>query len=644
MTRPDQPDDGGMPWHTRMDAGGRATIGPQGTALVAELQRLQSALDRDRHDRAGRFAGDYIEPAYEPPRATRGARGHRHAAMPGTSAIQNALDACLGVLGLGPRFRTHRAAARRPDAIIPRTGERMARTKTQPAVLRPRQDGGHNVAPVQNGTEAAGFGRSPADLDARPRPLAAGSPADDGTVVPLLERLRRGGSFLIGGVPCPPADDTPEVAFAVRVGRAVENELRTGLRVLIASVGILGGWATLVPLSGAVVVPGVLVVESNVKKVQHQSGGIVAQIPVRDGVHVDTGDLVLRLDETQVRANHQVLMRQLDQVRVRMARLLAERDGTDAPRPPRELAARLAEEDLGQLWASEIAFFAGRAAARRSAKDLLATRISQLGEQISGQEAQVKSRAAQRDLISGELEGVESLFEKGLVPLTRKTSLQREAARLEGDRGQAAAAIAETRSKVSETELQATRVDQDFRTEIMKDLSEAQDKERELVEKGVAAQDLLTRIEIRAPTAGIVHQLSAHTVGGVIAAGEVVMEIVPDTDELQIEARLPPQHIDQVRRGQTTFVRFSAFNQRTTPQLEGRVAYISADLSHDAQTSSAYYTVRITLSDDERRRLHGLHLVSGMPAEVFLQTGTRTMMSYLFKPISDQLQRMFSEP
>jgi HlyD family secretion protein len=229
------------------------------------------------------------------------------------------------------------------------------------------------------------------------------------------------------------------------------------------------------------------------------------------------------------------------------------------------------------------------------------------------------------------------------VPLTRLTTLQREAARLEGERGQLVSAIAEAKSKISEAEIQILRIDQDFRTELMKDLREAQDKEAELVEKTVAARDLLDRIDIRAPTSGIVHQLSAHTIGGVVAPGEVIMEIVPDTEDLAVEARLPPQDIDQVRRGQTTFVRFSAFNQRTTPQLQGVVSYVSADLSHDPQTKTSYYTVRVTLPGDERRRLGGLQLVSGMPTEVFLQTGSRTMMSYLFKPMTEQLNHMFNE-
>ncbi|MFZ0101531.1 MAG: biotin/lipoyl-binding protein, partial [Pseudolabrys sp.] len=226
--------------------------------------------------------------------------------------------------------------------------------------------------------------------------------------------------------------DGSEAEIATRLTDGFEGELKVGLRVLILGIGILGGWAIFVPLSGAVVVPGTLVVESDVKKIQHPAGGVVANIPVRDGMHVRAGDLLLHLDETQPRANSQVLSQQLDQVRVRLARLIAERDGADEPQIPHEMVDRSGDADVSGLWESEVSLFRIRAAARRNAKELLHSHVGQLGEQISGLDAQVKSRAAQHDLISGELEGVDSLYQKGLVPLTRKTSLQREAARLDG--------------------------------------------------------------------------------------------------------------------------------------------------------------------------------------------------------------------
>jgi HlyD family secretion protein len=458
-----------------------------------------------------------------------------------------------------------------------------------------------------------------------------------------VDQAKLGYRFLVKGEEFA-AEDAAGAELAPRVARSFERELRTGLRVLILGLGIAGGWATLVPLSGAVVVTGSLVVQSDIKKIQHPTGGVVAQIAVRDGMHVKAGDLVARLDETQVRANLQVITKQLDEIMVRIARLTAERDGADAPQMPPELAARPDDEEVKARFASETTLFNARATARQSQKDLLKSRIAQLGEQIDGLDAQIKSNASQSDLIVGELKGVQTLFDKQLAPITRLNSLQRDAARLDGERGQLQSSIAETKSKINEAQLQTIRVDQDFRADVIKDLREAEAKEAELAERRVAAQDQLDRIEIRAPTSGIIHQLAIHTVGGVVTAGQVVMEIVPDSDELQVEAKLQPNDIDQVKVGQTTFVRFSAFNQRTTPQLKGVVSYISADLSHEQQNDpKGFYTVRVTLPEEEHRRLNGLQLISGMPAEIFVQTGSRTMMSYLLKPIREQLGRAFNE-
>jgi HlyD family secretion protein len=273
--------------------------------------------------------------------------------------------------------------------------------------------------------------------------------------------------------------------------------------------------------------------------------------------------------------------------------------------------------------------------------------MSQLSDEITGLEAQSVSKTKQIELINGELTGVQDLYDKRLVPLTRLTTLQREAARIDGERGQLVSSIAETKSKIGEAQLQIVKVDQDFRTEVVKDLGEAQAKEGELVERGIAARDQLDRIEMRAPTSGIIHQLSVHTVGGVIRAGDTVMEIVPDSDNLEVEAHVQPKDIDHVRKGQEAFVRFSAFNQRTTPQVSGQVIFVSADTTQDrnapASANSAFYTVRINLSEEERRRLGDVQLIPGMQAEVFMQTGKRTMLSYLFKPITDQLGRAFTE-
>jgi HlyD family secretion protein len=460
----------------------------------------------------------------------------------------------------------------------------------------------------------------------------------------LRTSLTNGVAFLVnsGGLAYV---ETPGDALSVGVGHAFQHELRTGLRVLIAGVVLIGGWAGLVPLAGAVVVPGNLVVQSNVKAIQHPTGGIIAEIAVNNGARVEAGQLLVRLDATQARSSLQVVTKQLDDLRVRKARLIAERDDLPQPEISPDMAGRSAEPAVKALMASEQSLFNARAKARQNQRELLQSRVSQLGEQISGLDAQIKSKADQLQLIAGELTGVQDLYDKRLVPLTRLTTLQRESARIDGERGQLLSSIAETKAKVGEAELQIVKIDQDFRTDVVKELNEVQGKEAELVEHGVAAKDTLDRIELRAPTSGIVNQLSVHTIGGVIRTGDTIMEIVPDSDDLQIEARVQPKDIDEVRVGQKAFVAFSALNSRVTPKLIGEVSYVSADASRDKdqQAGGPVFTVRVNIPEEERRRLEGAKLVSGMPAELFMQTGSHTMLSYLFKPITEQLSRSFIE-
>jgi HlyD family secretion protein len=433
-------------------------------------------------------------------------------------------------------------------------------------------------------------------------------------------------------------------SFADRIILTHDNQLKAALRVLVLSTAVIGGWVTLVPLSGAVVLPGTLVVESSVKKIQHPNGGVVATIPVQDGMHVSAGTLLVRLDETQVQANEQLVADQLDQVRARIARLVGERDESSGPQLSKPLADRINDPGVAKLVAAETALFNARLTARQGQKQLYQSNIRQFNEQIDGLNAEIQSKTSQIALIGTELTGVQELYAKGLVPLTRMTTLQRESARLEGERAELTATIAATKAKIGQTQLQITQIDQDFRSEVMKDLREAQDKEAELTERNVAATDQLNRTEIRAPTSGIVHQLAVHTIGGVVRPGEVIMEIVPDTDALEIEGHLPPNEIDQVEINQRAFLKFSTLDRQTMPEVAGTVTYISADLSHDEQSNASFYTVKIELPSGERRHLNGMTLVSGMPVEIFLQTGSRTMLSYLFKPITDQFRRMFNEP
>ena len=414
---------------------------------------------------------------------------------------------------------------------------------------------------------------------------------------------------------------------------------------LVAFLGVgLGGWASTAEISGALIAQGSLVVDSNVKKVQHPSGGVVGEVRVRDGDRVKAGDILIRLDETVTQANLAIVTKGLTGFYARKARLAAERDGADTVAVPRELADAIDDPSVKEALASERKLFDLRRTARHGQKDQLHQRIQQLREQISGLTAQQDAKTKEMALIEKELGGVRDLWAKNLVPLNRLTSLQREEARLEGERGQLIAAAAEAKGKTAETELQILQLDQDLSSEVAKELRETDSKIGEYVERKVTAEDQLKRTEIRAPLAGVVFQSTANTVGGVITAGgDPIMLIVPEADTLLVEAKVEPRDIDQVQFGQPVVLRFSAFNMRTTPELNGTVARIAADTTNDPRTGQSYYIVRIAMTADEVGRLGDVKLTPGMPAEAFIQTGERTMLSYLVKPLHDQLMRSFRE-
>ena len=423
--------------------------------------------------------------------------------------------------------------------------------------------------------------------------------------------------------------------------RSIRSHLLGGLAVVALLAGGVGGLAATTELSGAVIAPGSLVVDSNVKKVQHPTGGVVGELRARDGDKVKAGDIVVRLDETITQANLAIVVKSLNELQSRLARLEAERDNVDSIVFPAELLARAGDPELARSMTGERNLFDFRKSARAGQKAQLRERIAQLKEEIQGLTGQVAAKKRETELIGQELEGVRDLWRKNLVQIQRVTALERDAARLEGERGQLIASTAQAKGKISEIELQILQIDQDLRSEVAKDLREVQGKIAELVERKVAAEDQLKRIDIRAPQNGMVHQSTVHTVGGVITPGEAIMLIVPEADALTVEAKLAPQDIDQVRVGQTAALRFSAFSQRTTPELDGVVSRVSADLTTDQRTGAAYYVVRITLSDSEIARLEGLRLVPGMPVEAFIRTGERTVLSYVMKPFTDQITRSF---
>ncbi len=425
--------------------------------------------------------------------------------------------------------------------------------------------------------------------------------------------------------------------------QSIRRHLLLGVATIILLVGGIGGWAATSEFAGAVIAQGQLVVDSNVKKVQHPTGGVVAELNVRDGDQVKMGDVIVRLDDTQTRANLSIVSKGLDELTARRAREEAELEGDEQVTFPPDLLTRQSDPEVARIVKGEAKLFETRRKSREGLKAQLGERVQQSEEEIRGLAAQVASKEKQVEWIQQELEGVRDLWSKKLVQFNRVTSLEREQARLEGERGQLIAAIAQAKGKIAETRIQILQIDQDMRTEVGKDLADIRAKTAELIEKRVAAEDQLKRIDIRSPQNGMVHQLDVHTVGGVISAGQQIMLIVPAADKLIVEAKVQPQDIDQVRIGQAAVMRFSNFNTRTTPEVNGEVTFVSADVTQDQRTGISYYTVRIAVPPEELARLEAQKLQPGMPVEVFIQTTVRTVVSYFVRPFQDQIAKAFRE-
>lgn len=424
---------------------------------------------------------------------------------------------------------------------------------------------------------------------------------------------------------------------------SIRGHIAVGLAAIMLVTGGIGGWAATTEISGALIAQGSVVVESNARKVQHPTGGVVGQIAVTNGKAVTAGDLLVRLDETMTRANLQIVSKTLDEMTTRRARLRAERDGAAEVSWPSAFKDRRQEEGIVELMTDEQRLFELRNTTRLGQKRQLRERIAQLNEEAAGINAQQAAKSQELDLVNRELDGVRQLWSKQLIQINRLTALEREAARLDGERAQLVAAAAQGRGKVSEIELQITQIDRELASEVGREMREIDGKAGEYAERKVAAEDQLRRIEIRAPISGTVHEMNVHTIGGVISAGEQLMLIVPDSERLTVEARVAPQDIDQVRVGQVAALRFSAFSQRTTPEINGVVSRVSADVTTEQRTGVTYYTARIAIAPEELARLGEVKLVPGMPVEAFIKTADRTVGSYLTKPMFDQVARAFRE-
>lgn len=441
--------------------------------------------------------------------------------------------------------------------------------------------------------------------------------------------------------PCPPGTPPEDPTDVFQPPSA---PTRVGMIVVGLFFGVLGTWSALAPLASAVVAPGTVVVESSRKAVQHLEGGIVEEILVQNGDIVQAGDVLLRLDETQARANADMLLNQYHNHQAVEARLVAELEEQDRVVFPETLlqAARVRSAVQAVLDGQERQFMERH----RSLKNqilILESRIEQYRQEIAGLQVQKDSGDRQVRIYRDELVGLRELHEKGWYPRTRILSMEREIARLEGEIGAQVSNVARAEKGIGEAELQIIQTRQKFKEDVVSELRDIQQKLADLQERSAIAQNVLARTELKASRDGIVQNVKVHTIAGVIRPGDTLMEIVPEEDRLVVDAEVSPVDIDSVHVGQEAEVRFSAFQSRSIPTIMGTVLTVSADRLVDEREGRPYYTVRIEVPEPEINKLGEHRLQAGMPAEVLIQTGERTVLDYFITPLKDSMSRAMVE-
>lgn len=424
----------------------------------------------------------------------------------------------------------------------------------------------------------------------------------------------------------------------------IKSSLRThmlfGTVILGVLIGGIGSWAVFTEISGAVVASGNVVVETNTRQVQHQEGGIVKSIYVKNGDVIEAGDLLIQLDDTITNANLSVIVKQLIDLYAQEARLKAEQGRADEI----VFAANDFGEDKQQdIRESQIKLFEARKNSLDGKRQQLREQIIQFESKIDGLEAQRQAKLSETKIVEEELANLDNLLDQQLVSASRVTVLNRDIVALKGEIGGFTSEIAQTKEAISERNIQILQLDEEFLASVLEEIQDVRSQIGNLEEQKIAAEDELRRIDIIAPLDGFVHNLAVTTIGGVLGPREVAMSIVPKDDLLVVEAQVQPINIDQISPAQNARIRLPSFDQRTTPELSAKVETISADLLRDDATGTQFYKVRLKISEDELNKLEGKSLVPGMPVETFIQTDERTVMSYLLKPIRDQISHAMRE-
>ena len=430
---------------------------------------------------------------------------------------------------------------------------------------------------------------------------------------------------------------------AQTINHDARGSILAGGAIMVAFFAGLGGWATVAPLSSAVIAPAVIKVEGNRKLVQHLEGGIVRELRVKDGDRVEAGQVLLLLDDTQARGAVELLSTQQAELRAQEARLLSEQSAARAIAFPASLEARRPEPEIARVLDAQARYFNSRREAMLGQVRVMRQRIVQTREQIVGAEGQLGAQRQQRDSIRGELIGLQDLFKRGYVPRQRILELERGAAAFDGEATETAALVVKLRQSIEELNLQIDQLQIDRMAQVAADLRDVQVRLIDIAPRLQVAQETLRRTSITAPATGSVVGLTVFTVGGVVAAGETVMEIVPDHGDLRVEATINVEDQKDIRVGSEAEVHLIAYGQRSAPIVSGRVLDVSADRLTDQRTGAGYYVARIKLDQQELRRMTDIHLSPGMPALVVIPTGERTALDYLLRPLTDSFVRALRE-
>ncbi|WP_312014524.1 HlyD family type I secretion periplasmic adaptor subunit [Bradyrhizobium sp. AUGA SZCCT0283] len=414
-----------------------------------------------------------------------------------------------------------------------------------------------------------------------------------------------------------------------------------GWLIIAVFFGGIGAWAYTAPLNGAVVGNAVVKIDGNRKSVQHLDGGIVKEMRVREGERVISGDVLIVLDETQARAEYDVLSQQYVVLRATEARLLSELDRRSELVMPDDLKTQ--DSYFKSVWNGQVSQFESRRAALEGQRSVIREKINQLGSQIVGGEAQVKAYTDQISSVRAEAKDIAPLVERGLIARPRILQLERSAFGLEGQIADASASIAKARQAIAEQQQQIAQLDNDRMADITKDLRDTQAKMLEVIPKAMNAKAVLGRMEIRAPYSGRVVALTVFSVGGVVQRGEKILDIVPDEDALTIEAQIAVEDISDIKPNMRAEVHLTAYKQRIVPIVHGDVVQVSADRLTDPKTNNPYYIAFVRIDEGELAALPNIKLYPGMPATVMIPTIQRTAFDYVVGPLVMSFNHAFRQ-